>query len=47
MGMSNTVTADTTLTPSAYKFCGATVTELGYLRGVTSAIQTQITACAP
>ena len=47
MGVSNTVTADTTLTPTTYKFCGATVTELGYLTGVTSAIQTQLNNLAP
>ena len=47
MGVSNTVTADTTLTPSTYKFCGATVTEHGYLSGVTSSIQTQTNNLAP
>ena len=36
-----TLTCDITLSPTSYKFPGALPPEIGYLSGVTSAVQTQ------
>ena len=46
LGGSNTITSNITLTPTTMKFSGASPTEIGYLSGVTSAIQTQLNTCA-
>jgi hypothetical protein len=42
-GSTNTLTDNVTLvTTSAYKFCGATATEIGYLSGLTQSIATYL-----
>ena len=40
-----TLTGNITLTPTTYKFSGALPAEIGYLSGVTSAVQTQLGTC--
>ena len=42
---SQTLTANITLTGGTYTFAGALPSEIAYLSGVTSAIQTQINSC--